>query len=753
VSAPDHHRDAEDGADDGASEAGAAPSIATGEALLQEALAKRAKGDAAGSQRLIDRARIVLERATAETAVFEPREGIWDVSAMAWSGDGGDLAVAAASGIYLFHGDGMDEALRLHADTQPVRGIAISADARMLVSAGVDQDPHVWDLVSGRRTRTLHRPEEMVGETLSSLSFSPDGTKVAGRAWANAWPTVWKLEAAGSSVPGTAYQDGNVASFRAATDNGIESDLLAFSPDGNSLVSAYERRLLFWDLRSNSTLVSRTVRVPEKHLAGDSLSAVTFHPNGRSLAASSESGKVLVWDALDRKSRAVQAAHAMVRIAFSRDGRKILSVSTDGDMRTFATNTLATVTAHKATMLADAVVAPSPDASSAAIAENGGLVVVDAGTGKAVERVRKPVPFSALAISHDARRVALGTATGSTVLLSLADGSFESLRGQAGEITALAFSSDGTRLATASRDGSVRMWDLAARNSLTLLSGPKAIHAVAFQPDGRVLAVAGDQLLTVVDTRSGQVLASLESGPCAVLSVAFSRDGAVLAANGSDDAVRRWNAQTYAPLPQTKSNLGCASEHLSPANTLAFTADDKTMVSAGHDSVDLWNGPTKTELRIPQGTHLRSLAVSPSEPMVVAAVGATVRRWRISDRMELPALAGHRDEPVDFVAFAPDGRSLFGVSRRGTLSIWSATDGTLQLTLFWRDEASALALTPNGRAERLAKNAPLSALALCRLGTRIYPAELCDASALSVGLVGKVLTRQYPRAGYLPHPE
>jgi hypothetical protein len=197
AAAPDHHRNAEDGAEDGAkdgaSAAGAAPSIATGEALLQEALAKRARGDAAGSQRLLDRARIVLERATAETAVFEPREGIWDVSAMAWSGDGGELAVAAASGIYLFHGDGRDEALRLHADTQPVRGIAISADARTLVSAGVDQDPQVWDLVSARRTRTLHRPEEMVGETLSSLSFSPDGTKVAGRAWGNAWPTVWKL--------------------------------------------------------------------------------------------------------------------------------------------------------------------------------------------------------------------------------------------------------------------------------------------------------------------------------------------------------------------------------------------------------------------------------------------------------------------------------------------------------------------------------------------------------------------------------
>ena len=131
------------------SRAGAAATITEGEALLRLGLAKKARGDVVSAQELFDRARIALERATAEKTALLPNTGIWEVSAIAWSGNGARLAIAAGQDVRILNGEGFSEVLRLRSDARPVTAIAISPDARTLVSAGGDHDLELWTLIRG----------------------------------------------------------------------------------------------------------------------------------------------------------------------------------------------------------------------------------------------------------------------------------------------------------------------------------------------------------------------------------------------------------------------------------------------------------------------------------------------------------------------------------------------------------------------------------------------------------------------------
>jgi hypothetical protein len=84
-----------------------------------------------------------------------------------------------------------------------------------------------------------------------------------------------------------------------------------------------------------------------------------------------------------------------------------------------------------------------------------------------------------------------------------------------------------------------------------------------------------------------------------------------------------------------------AGELQGPSNSLAFSADGQAMASAIFDGIALWSarlGNPPTELHEPGGMHVRSLAISSKAPVVAVAVGSSVRRWRLPDRSELPAL-------------------------------------------------------------------------------------------------------------------
>jgi WD40 repeat protein len=156
-----------------------------------------------------------------------------------------------------------------------------------------------------------------------------------------------------------------------------------------------------------------------------------------------------------------------------------------------------------------------------------------------------------------------------------------------GATFALAFSPDGTCLVTTGDGGRVRLWDYATGAQLSKEAAHvRGNHGVrtqgaAFSPDGRAFATSGeDHFVRLWDAQTGKQLLELqngdEGGAANANPVAFSPDGALLAAaSARNGEIRIWDLKG-----DSKVKL-ISKAHERDINSLAFTADGRTLISSG----------------------------------------------------------------------------------------------------------------------------------------------------------------------------
>ncbi|KAG8722200.1 hypothetical protein FRC09_006640 [Ceratobasidium sp. 395] len=253
------------------------------------------------------------------------------------------------------------------------------------------------------------------------------------------------------------------------------------------------------------------------------------------------------------------------------------------------------------------------------------------------------------------------------------------LEGHSKYVHCLAFSADGKNVASISRDHLVRVWNITTGASILHLDRHSApVLCVVFSPDGRYIAsCAEDKQLIIWDTRAGAPVLEPMIHTHEICSVAFSPDSSMLVSGGWDYAVRVWDRATLT------QKLEPFTGHDDMIRAVQFSPSGDRIVSASHDcTVRTWNVESGKEIGANLRRHsgqVQSVVWSPDGRRIAScSADKTVRIW--DAEADTRTSAGHSQSPapINYVAYSHGGCMLATGSDDNALIIWDAATGTVK---------------------------------------------------------------------------
>ncbi|NDU73000.1 protein kinase [Actinomadura sp. DSM 109109] len=322
--------------------------------------------------------------------------------------------------------------------------LAFSPDGSRVATASEDGTAKVWNAGTGALVTTLtgHKGE------VYAVAFSPDGSR---------------LVTGGDDDVAKVWNAGTGALAAKLTGHKYGVGTLAFSPDGSRLVAAYVDRAKLWNFNTHALIATIT------NVSGFRWEVDFNSDSSAFVTVSGDSPRtVQLWNA-----------------------------KTGAHLRTFA--------------------GYRDDVSSAVFGANDSMLVTASG-----DRTAK----------------VWNTRTGALIT---------TLAGHKEPVTAAAFSPDGSRVATGSWDKTIKLWDVRTGSLVTTLTGSdNSMSELVFSPDGRFLASDDRNTVRIWNARTGSQVSSADGkprripligSPNHVGDLTFSPDGSQLAATSGDIAM------------------------------------------------------------------------------------------------------------------------------------------------------------------------------------------------------------------------
>jgi WD40 repeat protein len=306
---------------------------------------------------------------------------------------------------------------------------------------------------------------------------------------------------------------------------------------------------------------------------------IAFSPNGKTLVTAGDDGIIRVWDAGTLKwVRAINADNAAIfSLAYSSDGSLLASASFDGTVQVWNANTFAHVQTFDT----------APAGSGLAKVKQYSVSFEPASKAQFV--------YSTGADGNvwiwDLSRQALSSKTPSHV------GNGDPTVGW------LSFAPNGSKAyATANFDGTIRFFD---SNPGTVTAYPSNALRLAYSPDGTLVASAGADTsgkslgLKLWNSATHVLFRAFADHKGHVASVAWSPDGSLLASGGgfSDATVALWDAHSAAQSPLRSFKPNNKSAQNKDVEAVAFHPNKKWLVSGSEDgTMRIWDITSGNEL-------------------------------------------------------------------------------------------------------------------------------------------------------------
>ena len=484
----------------------------------------------------------------------------------------------------------------------------------------------------------------------------------------------------------------------------------AFSPDGKTLVSGggwMDDTIRVWDVETGAPIKTLNIRMNSDYV-------VTFSPDGKTLVSGDRNGKIRFWDVETWTQTAIQSLGENINsLAYSPDGERLAAGAKLSravhifDGKTF--EPVQTLRGHRDMIISAAY---SPDGKILASGGNEGEITFwNAYTGK---RLKK-------------------------------------LEGHESGVISLSFSSDSkTLLSRSYRNKTMRLWDVQTGKLIRRIQDPEGSSSAAYSPDGTTIASGNlNQGVSLWDAETGKLTKTLYSVRDAVRFLAFSPDGEIVFAGSARGYIGMLNAKTLKTVKRLQDRLYRSA---APA---ALSPDGKTLVATDSDDLIFWpiaphhwdddkrraaRRAAKKELlaraksielngggsvmshiaavnlenaarsnRYVYGFdiyfpgEINCMAYSPDSKTLAVGGGRIVLSG--AETPSIKAVIKDHKQPVRFVAFSPDGKTLVSGSLDRTVRFWDAETGAAIRDLKGhKGMAYAGAYSPDGKTLAVASS-------------------------------------------------
>jgi WD40 repeat protein/serine/threonine protein kinase len=438
---------------------------------------------------------------------------------------------------------------------------------------------------------------------------------------------------------------------------------------------------------------------------------VAFSPDGKYIVSGSGDGTLRLWDVKEGKVTDSFRGHtdAVYSVAFSPDGRYFLSGSKDHTARLWdiqARRTVRIFGARRNPVYSPGHFGPinsvafSPDGNTIVTGGDFSVRVWNIQTGRNIRTIHpaKTCAVFSVTYSPDGKSVGIGCNDQIAYIWDIQTGQpVHRFKGHTGSVWAVQFSPDGRYILTGSRDSTVRLWDIQTEKTVRTFTGHASdVPTLAFSPDGKYILTGGaDQTARLWDVQTGQLIRLLSGHVGSIWSAAFSPDGNYGLTGADDGMVRLWDVSS-----SQKARTFATQEGI--VWSVAFSPDGSSISSTGDDhTVRLWNAQTRQPLiTIAEHGSVYMAVFSPDgRYLLTGSNDETARLWDVKTGQLVRSFVGTGTGGwIYAVAFSPDGKQLVMGGDDRIARLWDVKTGQVILTLSGHTETvTSLVFSPDDR--------------------------------------------------------
>jgi WD40 repeat protein len=402
----------------------------------------------------------------------------------------------------------------LHSDW--VRDVAFPANTSWFATASDDARVRIWDLNSGKERLILFQEG-----AITHVKISPDGKWIAATGEDNTvrvWSVYTGVEA--FEIPldtygaALAFSKDNGRLISADGDGGIgiwdisgmraplgyvPFDKLTwiskFTPTGDKLIAADANRVWLLDPESISDLGARPPANSVREFENDIYDLV-ISPDSQRIGLSTYANEYVIYNLTTRNKLEVNPSTDAYAIAFSADGSRFITGTTEGDVEVWDVTTAGQINSINIGEYIYSI-ASSPSGTAVGVADK--IILLDVNAEQKRLELESPGENRFVAFNSDGSRLAAANSAGQVQIWKYENGNFEPLKNvKKQQPYSLTFNSQGNFLAVATLNN-VYIIDVDKGEEVSRIPHKGIVYNVSFSPDGTRLATASLKMIQLWD--------------------------------------------------------------------------------------------------------------------------------------------------------------------------------------------------------------------------------------------------------------